>query len=303
MNIIPNLFVIGAPKAGTSAFVEALRNHPDIFVPEKKEPRYFDAHVFYDYEEDYPIKNLEDYLKLYSDQKSKIAKFRVDGSTFSMYSMKAIEGILNLCPSAYFVIIIRDPVSASKSMHAQRLKYIDKKMREVSENFCHCWRLLEHRKNGKGYPKNCRNKFLFRYDLLYSYELYISNILNRISNDKICFISYEEYKKNPEKIYRAFCKFIGIGYDPIMNPGIVNKSYKLNKTIFTSSFFSFLKVTYPFRKIIGLSGDKYRWVKERVYKKSIIATSVTVECENDVRKFFSNTYDYLEKNKNKLNFL
>jgi len=30
----PNLFIVGAPKCGTTAWVEYLRTHPDIFFPE-----------------------------------------------------------------------------------------------------------------------------------------------------------------------------------------------------------------------------------------------------------------------------
>ena len=37
----PNLFIVGAPKCGTTAWVEYLRTHPDIFFPEIKEPHYF----------------------------------------------------------------------------------------------------------------------------------------------------------------------------------------------------------------------------------------------------------------------
>lgn len=37
----PDIFLVGAPKCGTSAMYEALRQHPDIFMPERKEPHYF----------------------------------------------------------------------------------------------------------------------------------------------------------------------------------------------------------------------------------------------------------------------
>ena len=40
---LPNFFVIGAPKAGTTALYRALRQHPDIYLPKLKEPHFFSS--------------------------------------------------------------------------------------------------------------------------------------------------------------------------------------------------------------------------------------------------------------------
>ena len=37
----PNLFIIGAPKAGTSSLYDYLSGHPDIYMSPVKEPFYF----------------------------------------------------------------------------------------------------------------------------------------------------------------------------------------------------------------------------------------------------------------------
>ena len=37
----PNLFIVGAPKSGTSALYRFLKQHPDIFMPKYKEPHFF----------------------------------------------------------------------------------------------------------------------------------------------------------------------------------------------------------------------------------------------------------------------
>ena len=37
----PNLFIIGAPKCGTTFLYYYLRQHPDIFFPSFKEPHFF----------------------------------------------------------------------------------------------------------------------------------------------------------------------------------------------------------------------------------------------------------------------
>jgi hypothetical protein len=49
-----------------------------------------------------------------------MSKYRVDGSVFNMYSKESIDRILSLSPNAKFVVILRDPVEASISMHKLR---------------------------------------------------------------------------------------------------------------------------------------------------------------------------------------
>ena len=37
----PNFFIVGEPKSGTTTLYDLLKTHPDIFMPEEKEPSYF----------------------------------------------------------------------------------------------------------------------------------------------------------------------------------------------------------------------------------------------------------------------
>ena len=41
MNVKPNFLIVGAAKAGTTSFAKYLNQHPDVFIPENKELRYF----------------------------------------------------------------------------------------------------------------------------------------------------------------------------------------------------------------------------------------------------------------------
>lgn len=41
---LPNFLCVGAQKAGTTTLYEVLKQHPDIFLPDVKEPHFFDEH-------------------------------------------------------------------------------------------------------------------------------------------------------------------------------------------------------------------------------------------------------------------
>jgi hypothetical protein len=38
---LPNFLIVGAPKCGTTALYHYLRQHPQVFLPRRKEPYYF----------------------------------------------------------------------------------------------------------------------------------------------------------------------------------------------------------------------------------------------------------------------
>jgi hypothetical protein len=45
MSALPNFFIIGAPKAGSTSLWHALRKHPDVFMAEPKEPKFFTRRI------------------------------------------------------------------------------------------------------------------------------------------------------------------------------------------------------------------------------------------------------------------
>ena len=289
----PNLFLIGSPKCGTTALAMNLAQHKDIYLPKQKEPRYFDRTIFYDYEEEYFTKTLDEYLAFYQDVDD--SKYMMDASVFNMYKQESIEGILALSPDAKFIIILRDPIESSISMHRQRLTYIDTKMRELSDDFNECWNLLEKRKRDQGYPKGCRNKFLFRYDLLYSYENYLPYLRERLGN-KLFIGFYEDYKEKPEDFFEKLFVFLGIEKIEVENKKM-NNSLILKESIVLNTLELLQKYTLPLRKKIGLSGLKGLKTKVLEFYKQ---DKKRVEVDKKIYEYFQPTYEYLEKLKDEL---
>jgi hypothetical protein len=38
---LPNLFIVGAPRSGTTSLYNYLKQHPEVFMSPAKEPHYF----------------------------------------------------------------------------------------------------------------------------------------------------------------------------------------------------------------------------------------------------------------------
>lgn len=301
-NILPpNLFLIGAPKCGTTALAEQLGAHPGIFLG-KKEPRYFDARTFYDFMDDWPVKSIDEYLNYYNSDVALKSVYRLDASVFNMYSKESIADILRLSPDAKFIVVLRDPLSASKSMHLQRLKYVDKKMREVSEDFEICWSMLSERQNGKGYPSGCRNRILFRYDLLYSYHLYIPFLTSMIDDNSIIFIDYAAYRKNLISIHTAILDFLSL---PIIdlpattaNPSNIVKLTRKNRL-----FYTLLRILKKSPCKFSLSNTSIsKFITKFISLNTEPAKVSDAAIDHEIRLFFKESYDAMNSVLSRYNF-
>ncbi|MEM9410170.1 MAG: sulfotransferase, partial [Planctomycetota bacterium] len=116
-HILPNTFIIGAPKSGTSSMASYLGEHPDVFVSDPKEPFFWS--------DDYPklklrfgMTSLDKYLEIYS-QDGAARKIRIDGSTNYLASNIAVCNILRHQPNAKFIVMLRNPVEVVQAFHAE----------------------------------------------------------------------------------------------------------------------------------------------------------------------------------------
>src|SRR5690606_8679529 len=95
--------IVGAPKCGTSAMSEYLRQHPNVFICQPKEPSYFcdDLNISV-------LNSEKEYLELFrnaSNQQSMIG----DASTNYLISRSAIKNLSKFDKEARIVVMLRDP--------------------------------------------------------------------------------------------------------------------------------------------------------------------------------------------------
>src|ERR1700686_4114710 len=111
----PDFFMVGAPKCGTTALYRCLQAHPDIFVPERKEPHHFGTDL---YSPTY-VRNLDEYLSLFAGAEEK--KRVGEASVWYLYSKCAAAEIRAFHPHASVIMMLRNPVDMLYSLHSQHL--------------------------------------------------------------------------------------------------------------------------------------------------------------------------------------
>jgi hypothetical protein len=137
MSPLPNFFLVGAPKAGTTAFLRYLEQHPAVFVSPIKEPaffapeildmqgvrervsrdrealqRYLDRPVL-ERRESGIVLEWEQYLKLFKGVRQETAIG--EGSVSYLASPGAAAAIRSCLPAARILMILRDPADRLRS--------------------------------------------------------------------------------------------------------------------------------------------------------------------------------------------
>src|SRR5437588_5962186 len=131
---VPDFFIVGHHKSGTTALYEMLRRHPQIFMPDLKEPRFFASDLRPQFEpksSGIAPRTWEDYLDLFAAARP---EQRVgEASPAYLRSSVAAEAIAAAQPGARCIAILREPASFVRSLHLQLVQEhaeLEKDLRE-----------------------------------------------------------------------------------------------------------------------------------------------------------------------------
>jgi hypothetical protein len=130
---LPNFVVVGAPKCGTTSLYHYLRQHPDVFVPERKELHYFSYPYMRQFiagpGDEYQLTTLckteGEYAGYYAGAGTRAAIGDVSPSYFYYADLPGsdlCERMRGLLGDVRIILMIRDPVQKafSQFMHLVR---------------------------------------------------------------------------------------------------------------------------------------------------------------------------------------
>jgi hypothetical protein len=120
---MPTFVLAGAPKAGTNNLLSALASHPQVFVPDVKEPMFFFWHgcdVEYRFFGAPPI--AHPYHRDLAAYQRMLDRGRIDlaigeGSVHYLASERATRNLASLVPDVRVLVLLRDPVERALSHH------------------------------------------------------------------------------------------------------------------------------------------------------------------------------------------
>ncbi len=113
---LPDFFIIGAAKSGTTSLYGILDQHPQIFMPKVKEPEFFARDELY-------ARGIESYAQAFAAARPD----QLVGEASTIYTLspffpEAAARIRRHAPEAKLVYIMREPVSRAYSFYVQIIK-------------------------------------------------------------------------------------------------------------------------------------------------------------------------------------
>ena len=135
MTLTPNFFIVGTPKSGTTSLFHYLQEHPEVFLPELKEPHFFSCpEVKNTYYKTKIVDSKEEYLDLYQERES--YKAVGDLSSSYLFNKETPKRIHQFNPYAKIIIVLRNPVERALSHYLMdvNLGYINASLSKVINN-------------------------------------------------------------------------------------------------------------------------------------------------------------------------
>jgi hypothetical protein len=286
----PNFFIIGAPKCGTTALSEYLRNHPNIFMSWPKEPHYF-AHDFPMYKAQLP--SLESYLNLFKDADESNHFAIGEASVYYLYSREAIEAIRQFNPAARLIVMLRNPIDIVPSMHSQLQWTLDEDIKDLEV----AWRHQPKRAQGENLPRRCREPALLQYGELASVGAQVQRLLEIFPREQIRFILFDDFKASTHRVYDSVLEFLDIAKDnrrdfPVVN-GNKEHKYKVISRFTQRPPKQIVLMANSVKKVLGVKRlgimNKVRSISTETRRRE----PLTSELKAELADYFKNDIDTL----------
>jgi len=211
-----DFFIVGAPKCGTTSIYEYLRDHPCICFSDSKEPNYFS----FDFPGYHTTFSLEEYHdKEFGHCNSGVALLG-EGSVWYLYSKVALREIYQYNPAAKIIVMLRNPVDMTYSLHSQMLYNLD----EDVEDFEVAWGLQGSRSNGQSIPRWCRTSDFLLYKDVGMYSAQLERVYEFFPANQVKVILFDDLVKSPERAYLDILSFLNIKNDHRTNFKTVNSN-------------------------------------------------------------------------------
>jgi hypothetical protein len=101
---LPEFLIIGAPKCATTALADALATHPQLFVPDRKEPSFFDVNW---------ERGLDWYAQFFAAARP--GQLRGEATPDYFATPVCVDRIADTNPACKLVVVTRDPIARAHS--------------------------------------------------------------------------------------------------------------------------------------------------------------------------------------------
>jgi len=218
---LPEFFIVGHPKSGTTALWEALRAHPGIFMPAMKEPVFFATELPRRAHRYLAPATLDQYLSLFDGA---APGQRVgEASASYLWSRAAAAGIAELQPDARIIAILREPASFLHSFHLQLLQSHN----ESEKDFARALALEDERRAGRRLPPRSSWPQLLLYSEQVRYVEQLRRYHERFGRERVLVLIYDDFRKDNRGSVAEVLRFLDVAPEGPIEIGHANPSVRM----------------------------------------------------------------------------
>jgi Sulfotransferase domain len=226
---VPDFFIVGHPKCGTTALYEMLRHHTQVYMPDVKEPDFFSTQWP---TSDGPPGTLDAYLSLFDAAEPQ--QHIGEASVSYLTSHTAANGIAAMQPAAQIIAILREPASFLRSLH---LQFVESNV-ETEKDFRKALSLEDDRRQDRQVPRSASP---WQQRLVYSDHVRYVEQLRRyhalFPPEQVLVLIYDDFRRDNETSARSVLRFLDVDDTvPIdimeLNPTVRVRSRYLNRIIY-----------------------------------------------------------------------
>jgi hypothetical protein len=220
---VPDFFIVGQPKSGTTALYEMLRSHPQIFMSPGKEPWYFAEELL---ERTPPRpggtpRTLAEYQALFADA----APDQLAGEATALYlwSRTAAARITAAAPHARIIAILREPASLLRSLHLQFVEsYV-----ETEDDLRRALALEDVRREGRELPRHTYWPKALMYSENVRYVEQLARYEQHFPPEQILVLVYDDFRSDNAATVSRVLRFLDVADDVEIRPREANPSVEV----------------------------------------------------------------------------
>ena len=203
----PDFFIVGHQKCGTTALYLMLSRHPQIYMPELKEPMFFAPELrsrFGPGREPRRPHTLDGYLSLFAAAN---ADQRIGEATPDyIRSNVAASRIASVQADARIIVILREPASFLRSFHLQMLQNKNENQKDLGKAIA----LEGVRRQGRRIPRRCISPPALLYSEHVRYVEQLRRFHAAFPPEQVLVLIYDDFRRDNEATLRTVQRFLEV---------------------------------------------------------------------------------------------
>ena len=269
------VFIVGAPKAGTTSLFHYLNAHPEIKMSSEKEPNYFSDKELFDqvlYYGTSRIDTLQKYNSLFSGRKKE--KMMGESSVSYLYYSEVPKRIKIYNTDSKIIVMLRNPVDRAFSHYL-----MDYRLGLTSESF----ESEFHKKKGLNFQQ---------YFLLGNYSSQVKRYIDVFGRENIHFIWYSDFKKNTQIELEKVSNFLSLNTNYCIHFNKVYNSFFMPKNSIVRKIYSIIWLR---KVLVTLIPSTFISIIKSIFFNKGNKPKISVEVRNSISLYFEKDIEILEK--------